>query len=159
MLRLLAVINGPLVGGVVARDMGASWPLIILGSVLGFAIAMLIVETPYRLQDYFAHRRIQTATTEALYQALQRDERHFGRLRVLRELDRRGDDISRDLPALVSFLSSSAPIERCVAYAAIREFFPDVHLQLQGYEPYSPAAPQHSSLTALTLQISQPAPV
>lgn len=148
-LRLQAVVAGPLVGGMIARNMGCGWVLMTISAMGGLAAAILIVEMPYRVLAYVARRRLQRATTAELYESLATHSRHFGRLSILRELCERGADIRRDLPALVSLLSSPAAIERCAGYAALREFFPDVHGQLGDYQPYSPSSPLHPSLGAL----------
>ena len=156
LLQLIAFIAGPLVGGMIAGKSGGGWLPVLIGAVVGLIIALTIVEAPYRLLGYLDRRRLQRATTDGLYQALADGHRHFGRLDILRELRRRGQDIDSELPLLISFLSSNHAIERYVGFAAIREFYPHIHHRLGDYEPYSQAAPAHQSLPALRGQQDPP---
>jgi hypothetical protein len=54
---------------------------------------------------------------------------------ALEELRRRGEDISRFIPRLVSGLVSDSTLARAAADATLRKLFPEFKEQLRGYLP------------------------
>jgi hypothetical protein len=156
LLRIMAVIAGPMVGYLIGRDFGG-WGFGILFAVLGLPLAVALVETPYWMVDRLERRRLTSATSEELRAFLQDDYRHFGRLNILREFRRRGEKIDFELPRLVRFLASPSPVDRCVGRAALREFFPSVGDRLADYNPFPEDAP-HSPIVAELLHEICPSP-
>lgn len=74
LLRIQAVIVGPIFGGVVARELSPHWGYIILGAIIGLILAFLLVETPQKLVGYIARRRLQKASPEEFGSALEKDK-------------------------------------------------------------------------------------
>jgi hypothetical protein len=59
----------------------------------------------------------------------------------LAELNRRGEDITRFIPHLVSHLVSDSRITRAAAEMMLKDYFPQLKPELQGYSPsQDPAA-------------------
>ena len=58
----------------------------------------------------------------------------------LAELNRRGEDITRFIPHLVSHLVSDSRITRAAAEMMLKDYFPQLKPDLQGYSPSHDAA-------------------
>jgi hypothetical protein len=68
---------------------------------------------------------------------------------ALEELRRRGEDISRFTPRLVSGLVSDSVLARTAADAALKDLFPELKEQLRGYLPTHDIAASRQRLEPL----------
>lgn len=152
LLRLLALFAAPVLGLVIGQNFGG-FGFGILFALLAVPIAWVVVETPYWIANRREEGRIVSASAEALKNSLNDDFRHYGHLRILRELRQRGESIEFELPRLLQFLVSPSVTNRVAAAAALREFFPSIKTRLAGYNPYHPDAPNSPAVAELLREL------
>jgi len=68
---------------------------------------------------------------------------------ALEELRRRGEDISRFVPRLVSALVSDSTMARTAAEAVLKDLFPEFREQLRGYLPAQDVAKSRQTIGPL----------
>ena len=105
-------------------------------AILALAIGIALVETPYWIADHLDRRRLTSASSKVLRDSLEHDFRHYGHMKILRELSRRGESIEFEFPRLLRFLASPSVANRVVACAGLLEFFPAIGVRLADYNPY-----------------------
>lgn len=148
LLRLIALFSAPVLGLMIGRNSGG-WGSGILFALLAIPAAWALVETPYWIANRIKERRIVSASSEELKRSLNDDFRHFGHLRILRELQQRGESIEFEMPRLLQFLASPSVSNRVAGKAALGEFFPSVDDRLAGYNPFHADAPNSPVVAAL----------
>jgi hypothetical protein len=65
---------------------------------------------------------------------LQSDDWRFHKA-AIKELRRRGQDVVPYLPRIVALLVADSKIERAGAHVTIKDCFPDLAAEIQGYSP------------------------
>jgi hypothetical protein len=71
---------------------------------------------------------------EELVRRLQSKDWRFHKV-AIKEMRRRGEDVSVFLPGLVALLIADTRVERAAAQITIKACFPDLAAEIQGYSP------------------------
>jgi hypothetical protein len=88
---------------------------------------------------YWDTRSWRRKPREELVRMLQSDDWRFHKAAVT-ELRRRGEDVTVYLPRIVALLAADSKVERAAAQITIKDCFPDLAAEIQGYSPSADVA-------------------
>ena len=132
LLNLVFVLSGLTYGFHVGCHYGFVYGL--TGAVVGGCLGFVAGKFPFALSSWLIFRQFRKRTAAQLWSDLQ-DDNHLMPNMVLRELNRRGEPVSKGLDLVLVMLESEDRPERLRGFAAFLSTFPDLVEKLPGYRP------------------------
>lgn len=103
------------------------------GALLGGVLGYLAGRLPFALACHWLMRDFSRQSSQRLRERLTAE--YYVSHLILAELMRRGEDISGDLPAVLTLLRSESPDERKFGLGSLQLAFPELAQQLSDFDP------------------------
>ena len=136
LFRLVTSLSMTLAGGVAGNHFGFIG--ILFGVIIGFIAGCFIGSLPIFWATRAFHKRFSDKSSSFLRSVLHKAEPDvlYPPNFILLELQRRGEDISSELPMVLDLLESEESARRCFGVAAITSAFPDIAKNISAYNSY-----------------------
>ncbi|MCA8999070.1 MAG: hypothetical protein KDA80_18865 [Planctomycetaceae bacterium] len=138
LIQLLAIVGGAALLGAIGWDIFGILGCVV-GIPLGFLLGAILGSLPLILGLKWISRRFDRSTDEQLVDELH-DPTCLTPNLILLELKRRGTDIQRELPFVLSLLASDDMHRRTAGWAALNPAFPELVGRIPEYRPTATAA-------------------